>query len=259
MSDYQYPVAPPPPIESVPEGPGLTQMQRVTYTFTAPSKTFTDIKRSASWWMPFLITIIAGAFLYVAITERVTWAQVYENGQQNAPQFAKNMRDKMPPDQRAQQDKVGPITQAITWALSPLGLLLLDVIAAGVLLGTINFGFGGKATFGGLLAVTMYAGLVSWVIKFLLGGIAVFAGVAPESFNVQNVAGTNIGYYLNPQETPKALYYLAVALDPLVIWNLALTAIGVSIVAGTKRSSGYIAVFGWWALITLIFVGLAAM
>ena len=25
--------------------PGLSQMQRVTYTFTAPSKTFEDIKR----------------------------------------------------------------------------------------------------------------------------------------------------------------------------------------------------------------------
>ena len=28
-------------------------------------------------------------------------------------------------------------------------------------------------------------------------------------------------------------------------------AIGISIVAGIKRSSGYIAVFGWWAIMIL--------
>jgi hypothetical protein len=34
--------------------------------------------------------------------------------------------------------------------------------------------------------------------------------------------------------------------------------IGVSIVAGVKRSSGYIAVFGWWAIIVLVGVVWAA-
>ena len=34
---------------------------------------------------------------------------------------------------------------------------------------------------------------------------------------------------------------------------------GIAIVAGVKRSSGYIAVFGWWALIVLIGVGWNAM
>jgi len=234
-------------------------MQRVIYTYTAPSKTFNDIKRYATWWVPFLIIVVAGAFLFFAITTKITWQQVYENNQQNAPQFAKDMREKMAPEQRAQSDKYGAISQEVTWALSPLGLLLINVIGAGILLATINFGFGGKARFGALLAVTMYAGLVSWVIKMLLGGIAIFAGLSPESFNIQNFAGTNIGFYLNPQETSKVLYTIATVLDPLVIWNLVLTSIGVAIVAGTKRSSGYIAVFGWWALFTLIIVCVSAL
>ena len=38
--------------------PGLTQWQRVADTFTAPSKTFEDIKRgNKSWWMPFLLLL----------------------------------------------------------------------------------------------------------------------------------------------------------------------------------------------------------
>ncbi|MGB9074551.1 MAG: hypothetical protein WCC22_18090, partial [Terriglobales bacterium] len=33
---------------------------------SAPSKTFTDLRRSAAWWAPFLITVIFSvAFVYV--------------------------------------------------------------------------------------------------------------------------------------------------------------------------------------------------
>ena len=36
---------------------GLSQVERVVDTFVAPSKTFADILRSTSWWLPFLIQI----------------------------------------------------------------------------------------------------------------------------------------------------------------------------------------------------------
>lgn len=236
---------------------GLSQWERVADTFTAPSKTFIDIKNGhRNWFVAFLIVVLTGGFLFFAITKQVTWKTVYDNQQKAAPEFAKRMQENMPPEQRAAAEQRGPITQEITWALSPLGLLLMNVIAALVLWPTINFGFGGKAKFGSVLAVTMYATLVLWPIKLLLGGIALFAGATPEAFNLQNVAGTNLGYYMATQTG--TLYAIATALDPLVIWNLVLTSIGLAIVAGVKRSSGYIAVFGWWALMMIIMVGFTA-
>ena len=39
-------------------GPGLSQMERVVDTFVAPKKTFTDILRSTSWWLPFLLMVL---------------------------------------------------------------------------------------------------------------------------------------------------------------------------------------------------------
>jgi hypothetical protein len=33
---------------------------------------------------------------------------------------------------------------------------------------------------------------------------------------------------------------------------------GLAIVAGVKRTSGYIAVFGWWVIVLLFNVGIAA-
>jgi ABC-type multidrug transport system fused ATPase/permease subunit len=240
--------------------PGLTQMQRVINVFAAPSKTFADIKAGhKSWWMPFLITVLCGAFLWTAINSQVTWKTVYENQQKLAPEFAKRMMDQMPPDQRAAADARGPKTQAITWALSPLGLLVYDLLMALILWPTINFGFGGKASYGSILAVIIYAGLVLWPIRLLLGGIALFAGASPDGFNVGNPAPTNIAAFLNQADTNKALYALLTAIDIPTFWCLVVTSIGVAIVAGVKRPSGYIAVFGWWFVATLVIVGIAAI
>jgi hypothetical protein len=50
---------------------------------------------------------------------------------------------------------------------------------------------------------------------------------------------------------------LATSIDITTIWTLVLAAIGISIVAGTKRSAGYIAVFGWWIVTVLLGVGIA--
>ena len=149
------------------------------------------------------------------------------------------------------------ITEGI-FAAFPIFALIVDAAIAGVLLATINFGFGGKATFWEAFAVTWYGGLPG-LIKVVLGIAALLAGLAPETFNSRNFAGTNIGYYLNQEETPKALYSLATSLDALTIWTLVLVSIGISIVAGTKRSSGYIAVFAWWALLILGGAGIAAI
>ncbi|MGB7264053.1 MAG: YIP1 family protein, partial [Terracidiphilus sp.] len=129
------------------------------------------------------------------------------------------------------------------------------ILALG-LMGTINFIFGGKAKYGSIFAVFYYAWL-PMSIKALLGTVVIFAGMAPESFNIKNFAPTNIGAFLPPDTTPW-LYTLATSVDVLTIWSLVLIGMGTAIVAGTKRSSGYMAVFGWWALFVLIGVGWAA-
>jgi hypothetical protein len=237
--------------------PGLSQWERVVDTFTAPSKTFLDIKNGhRSWWMPFLIVLLTGGFMWFSIYHQVTWRTLYDNQQRSMPEFAKRMMEQQPPEVQAAREKSGPISQAVTWAISPLGLLAMNAICALVLWPTINFGFGGKANFGSIFAVTMYATLILWPLKLLLGGLALWAGATPEAFDIQNIAGTNFGYYMEVHKG--ALYLLATSVDVLVIWNLFVTGIGVATVAGVKRSSGYIAVFGWWILIVLISVGFAA-
>jgi hypothetical protein len=247
------------PLEAQPaaEAAPLTQMQRITNTFAAPSKTFEDIKRgNKSWWLPFLLFVIVGTGLWSAVTVKVTWRQVAENGMRMAPKQAERL-ETLPPAQREQQMKYSAIAQEVIWALAPVWLVVINLAAAGILLGTINFGFGGRATYGQVLAVSWYAGLPI-LIKLLLGVIGLFAGVAAESFLPGNPAGTNIGYFLDPASMPTALWTALVFVDITGIWSLILSGKGLSTVANTKPSAGYIAVFGWWFIALLLQVGLAA-
>ena len=93
----------------------------------------------------------------------------------------------------------------------------------------------------------------------MLSIVTIYGGMAPESFNIKNPAPTNIGAFLSPLDTNAALYTLATSIDAVQIWSMALLAIGLATVAGVKRSSGYIAVFGWWAIIVVLGTAMAGI
>jgi hypothetical protein len=240
------------------ESAGLSQIERVTNVFTAPSKTFEDIKRgNKSWWMPFLIVSIVGYILFAAVYAKIGMQQVVDNQIRMDPKTEERIA-KMPPEQQAASSKISlGITEGI-FIGTPALVLLVGAVISLVLWPTINFVFAGKATYGSVFAMWVYSTLPS-IVKTLLGTAVIFAGVAPESFNIKNFAPTNLGAFMNPLETNKALYTLATSLDLVSIWSMVVLSIGLATVAGVKRNSGYLAVFGWWVITVLFGVGWAAM
>jgi hypothetical protein len=237
---------------------GLTQWQRLACAFSAPSKTFADIKRgNRSFWLPLIALALINYAFFGAVVQKVGIRQVTENQIRMSPKAQERMAQATP-EQQEQGYKISDgITNAVFIGGPVLGLLIAVIVAA-VLLGTINFGFGGRAKFGDVFAVVYYAWLPQ-MVKVLLGIVVIYAGMAPESFNIKNFAPTNLGAFLDPVETNKALYALATAFDAVTIWMAALMGIGVATVAGVKRSSGYIAVFGWWLVMVLLGVATAAV
>jgi hypothetical protein len=254
MSDSEVQTVP----GSAPASPGMSQMQRVISVFTAPSKTFEDIKRgNASWWMPWAIMALVGYIFFAAIYFQIGMQTVVENQMKLASEKQQEQMAQAPPAQREMSTKISLYVTEGVFIAGPVFVLAIAAVVALVLWGTINFVFGGKATFGKVFAMWFFANLPT-VFKSLLGVVVVYAGAAPESFNIKNFAPTNLGAFLNPLETNKALYSLATSIDIVTIWTLVLMGMGIAIVAGVKRTSGYIAVFGWWAIIVLLGVGIAA-
>ena len=238
--------------------PGLSQMQRLTNTFTAPSKTFEDIKRgNRSWWLPFLIGLLMSYLFFAAITVKIGWHQVAENMIRLNPKAEERMSG-LTPEQREGAVKMTENFSKYPFLASPVLSLGFAALFALIFWGTINFGFGGRATFGKVFAVVVY-GTLPMLFSSLLGIIVMYVGLAPESFNLENPSPVSVGSFLSAQDVGPVIYSLASRLDFTVIWSMVLIAIGLSIVAGVKRSAGYISVFSWWALMVVVRLGFAAL
>ncbi len=149
----------PAPVSTVPGEmpPALSQAERVIDTFIAPSKTFTDIRRSASWWLPWLIGAIVGLALVTVVDKKVGMDKVAENQLQLSPKQAAKV-EQLPPDQREQQMEVSTkITRGFSYGFPAFTLVILAIVAA-VLLATFKFGFGAELTFGQAFAISIMPG-----------------------------------------------------------------------------------------------------
>jgi hypothetical protein len=237
---------------------GLTQWERVKNAFTAPSKTFEDIRNGhRSWWLPLVIFTVFAYMLFAVVVSRIGIQQVVDNQIHLSPNTEARLAQATP-EQRETSNKFSVGFTEAAFIANPVFVIAGVALMSLGIWGTINFAFGGRATFGGIFAMWMYATLPS-VIKSFLGMITILAGMAPESFNIKNMAPTNLGAFLDPIETNKALYSLASSIDIVTIWTLILLGMGTSIIAGTKRSSGYIAIFGWWTVFVLVSAGIAVV
>jgi Yip1 domain len=234
----------------------LSQGARVANMFFTPSKSFRDISRSASWWLPFLIIVIASYTFVAVIDKKVGFDKVTENQIRLNPKRADQL-DQLPADQRAKQmNMAAKFTRYISYGTPVITLIFLMVIAL-VLWGSYSFGAGVQVSFGKSMAVVTYANLVG-IIKALLAVVAIFAGLDTDNFNIQNPVATNLGFLFDPIQH-KVLYSLGSSIDIVNLAVMALVALGFTYITKVKRGTSFAIVFGWWILVTLLGVAAAAI
>jgi len=245
------PASPAPPPEPAP----LSEGARIINTFIAPSKTFTDLRRNASWWAPWLlISIVSMALIYV-VGKQIGFEQITRN--QIAHSSRADQFDKLPADQQAKQIRLSSTIMRYAAYGNPLVVLLVFLITTVVLWVTIKVGTGGDTSFKAAYAIMMYASLPG-IIGGILGIISLYAGVNPEGFDISNPVGTNLAYYLDPETTGKFVRGMASALDVFTIWTIVLIGIGFACTSKVKRSTAIGIVAGWYIFYKLVASGLAA-
>jgi hypothetical protein len=240
-----------PPLGSTP----LSEGARIVNTFIAPSKTFTDLRRNASWWGPFLIIVVAtGVFVFTA-GQKIGFRKIMENQMQAQPKQQARL-EQLPPDQREEQMRSGAKVTAIISYVFPIIQLIILLIIATVLFATFKLAAGADVSFKVALAIVIYASLPG-VLKGLLATLSLVAGMSPDSFSFQNPIASNPGYFLTPADSP-FLYSLLTSVDIFLIWTLVLTAISFTCVSKVKRGTAFAIVFGWWAVFTVAASALSA-
>lgn len=236
------------PQASVP-ATGLNQLQRVVDTFTAPSKTFTDILRNASWWLPYLLALALGMAFAFTAAQKIGYEKMADGVIAQSPSLENELNSSTP---AIAAQMHAAIERQFRYAIyaTPVLVLLVALLCAGIFMATVNFGMGGEATYGRLLAVWFY-GTLPLALTSILAIVAIFAGLGEDQFNMQNPVGTNIGFYLS-SESPRWLKGFLDSVDIFAIWSACLLTIGVSIVGKVKRSSAAACVFGWWIVYVLV-------
>ncbi len=240
-----------PPQEPAP----LSEGQRLIDTFIAPSKTFTDLRRSAMWWAPFLLVVIVSYLFTYAIDQKVGFQKVVDNQLQMQPKNAERI-ESLPPDQRAKamRQQVG-LTRIITYAVPAIALILYAIFA-GVIFAAVKFGANADVKFKTVFALIVYTRLPE-LLRAILASVSLFAGVSTDSFDIQNPLATNGAYFLDPSGSP-VLRALLSSFDVITIWTLVLVAIGIPCIAKVKRSTAFAIVGGWFIFVLLLKVGMAA-
>jgi len=229
---------------------GLSQVERIVDTFIAPSKTFTDIRRSGAWWAPFiLMMIVTWAFIFTA-GQKVGFEKIAENQMQAQPRQQARM-ESMPPAERANAIRMaGKFTAGIGYAFPAIQLIIMAILGA-IFFAILKIAAGADVSYGKTFAVLIYAGLPG-TLRAILAIVTLYAGASPDSFTLQNPVGSSLAYYLNPADSP-FLYGLGSQIDLFIVWTLVLTAIGFTCISKVKTGTSFAIVFGTWIFFTLLF------
>jgi hypothetical protein len=233
---------------------GLSQIERVVDTFIAPSKTFRDILRSASWWLPLLLMVLSACSLAWVVDHQVGYDRVAETVVHQSPKMEDSMSS-LTPEERAPRMHMVAMQMRITSYAAPVFLLIFFAIYSLIVWASFNFGLGAQTTFWQVFAVSFYAALPYLIIN-AIAIFTIYFGGSAEAYDMKNPAGTNLGYYL-PDVSPW-LKALLSQLDVVKLWTLALTVLGMSIVSKKTITQSAVIVGGWWLLLVVIAVGFAA-
>ena len=238
----------------VTEEAGLSQAERVVDVFIAPSKTFADLRRSASWWLPFLLLVVVTLASAFVVDRKVGFERVAENVVHQSPKQEERMSS-LTAEQRAAQ--YHNMSSGYRVAVYGSFVFVLVFVAAAALLywATVNFGLGASTSYGQHFALWMYASLPK-LVAGIIGIVTLLVGADPETYNLQNPVGTNPAYYM-PDGAPW-LRSLLSFFDVLSLWQLVLLTIGLALVARISTGKAAAGVFVWWVLGMVVSVGIAA-
>lgn len=235
--------------------PSMSLGRRFVGVFFSPSEAFDDVARKPDFIFPLVVMTIAS----VALIETMLW-KVGAVAMVRNQLEASGRAGTMSPEQMDQAVRQGASITAIIMHISGLiGTPIFMLIITGISLLILNVVLGAQIGFKPVFSATCYAALVR-LVGVVMAIPLIFFGDT-EHFNASNPVPTNLGFFLNPHDVPKAVYSLATSFDLLTLWFLIVLAIGLSRISGGKAKtlSVFLSFLALWVLVSLAFAGLAAL
>lgn len=221
MEDYAAPA----PVATSDEAPWPFP-RRFVALFTSPKALFEHLEQRPSWLVPLLVTL-----LLVAVYVLVLWNPVI------LPNMLARFEEKDTP-----QNVVDMMTKnGLLFTLLP-GVIfgaIVTFLTALIVQGIGGFLLGGKLRYRQALSIVSHTGLIA------LPAFAVMIPLALVSKTAQVSVGP--GMMFNPETAEgfggRFIAQMASSIDVFKLWQVALTALGVSVIGRVDRSKATVAMF----------------
>ncbi|HZI57470.1 MAG TPA: YIP1 family protein [Verrucomicrobiae bacterium] len=242
MSSPTGPTPPPSPLypASVPlspepeSGPRLSEPQRLLNVFIAPRKTFEDLKRNPSWWVPWLVTAIFIIIFGVVAVQKIDMVQFLQREIDKSPSAQRRM-EQLTPEQRQKGLAMQATGTKVVFYIYPLFTLIGGLIIAAVLMAIFNFMLGAEVPFQRAVAVVFYS-YVPLIISTILLTVSVLFSSDPNTIDLTNPMPTNPGFFMDPQGN-KFIYAIVSSLDIFSIWVVTLLGLGFASASSNRKPS----------------------
>jgi len=239
-----------------PEGPGLSEPQRLINVFVAPSKTFADLKRRDRWWIPWLIAAAFTLIFAVIAVQKIDMVKFSEQ-QVERSKLAQRQLEGLSPEQRQKNMEIRAAATKITFYFTPVIALIVNLVVAAILMAIFNFMLGAEVPFPRALAIVFYTGLIG-VIRVILLIVSLLVSSDPSTIDLSNPMPTNPGFFLDPLTSNKVLYSLASSLDVFTLWSCVLLGMGFAIASSNRKPSvatGIVTVLICYGIVVLVGLG----
>ena len=216
-------------------------ISRIIRIFYAPGETFESLARNrsaADWLVPASLSSVVVTVAAVLVLPVAT-----EFSQEVMQQQMQGMSVQQ--REAVEQYQTEGMMQASTLIATPIILFIVLFIFSACYL-VMSKLLGGLLGYGQVLSIVAYAGLITipqQVVKTLL----ILAKKTP-------MVQIGLGLFLSEEALQSFIGRLLSAIDPFVIWSIAITGLGLSIVGQFDRSKAYAGV----SVMTLIWLSLSS-
>jgi hypothetical protein len=227
-------------------------MTALLEVFYQPGKVFESLpERRWVWVLPLILNMI--------LIMLQAWAVPYYMGRENIARQQMEMvaRNLSPEQMQAAVARANSPSQIyIGLASAALGTTALLLIISGALMA---FGMmtSRAPKFGTMFSMVTLAYFPYWLIVVLMSVMVLMISPDPASLDWRNLLATNVGAFMNKNETSKGLYSLMGSIDILSFAEIGLLALGFSKLTRAKFGFGLAAVLVLWVFYVLGKMGLS--
>ena len=221
--------------------------------FYAPSKVFDRVRERGMWLPAFLAIMVCALLASYFVVQGIGMETIIRKQMESNPRAM----EQMGPEGLARAAN-SPLAKGMAYGapliFTPLVLLAIaGLFAAGLSL------TGSKLRFSQVLGATSYAWWPYSAITTLMSALIISVAPNKEDLNLRNLIATNVGAFLDPTTTNKAVYAFASSIDLLSFGLIGFLSYGLARVSGRTFSSCFGIVIVLWLIYVLGKTGIAAV